>query len=200
MIDPSFYGYGADIMDDFFEDKVPHLPKHVILDMAGELGALMYHLNQLDHLGVDMPTVIADVLDQVNVSKDADHNLSVSAHEIQAETADGELANDTAQYLEVREKFSKSLLQQLRDLQLYVRGMLYYELKSVQYGMLVLQKLQVPILELERDQRRLARQADLVSRQYRPRPEQQAPQRSIFEEFGVLQPGRLVYKDGLGRQ
>ncbi len=177
-------------MDEYFKDPAPHLPKHVVLEMARELSDLVTNLSQMDHLGIDTQVAIADVLDEVNKDTDAEHNLSISHHEIEASTADTELADDTAKYLAVRKAFAKDLLQQLRDLRMYVRGMLYYELKSVQYGMLVLQKLQVPILELEKHDRRLARQADLACRRYYPRTEFEAPSKSLVEQFGPLQPGR----------
>lgn len=174
-------------MSDYFTDPKPELPQHIVLEINQALKVFQNQLNTTEHLGFDLEHVLADVLEDLMQENDAEHNVTITCHEVESEHADTELASDVIAYAQARQQFSLDLLRTLREYRLYVQGFLYYQLRGVVKSMMVLEKLNIPLTELNRHERRLARQADIAYRHYRPRSELEAEAQRLAQIAGELQ-------------
>lgn len=174
-------------MSDCFTDPKPELPQHIVLEMNQALKVFHEKLTTLEYLGFDLNHVVADVLEDLMRETDAEHNVTITCHEVEADHADTELACDVIAYAQARQRFSLDLLNILREYKLYVQGFLYYQLRGIAQSVMVLEKLSIPLTELNRHERRLARQADLAYRHYRPRPELEIEAQRLAEIIGQFQ-------------
>ena len=90
--------------------------------------------------------------------------LAVSGYEMYSSHEWSELHDDVQKYIEARQTYGLSLLRMLTQHGLYVNGILHYQLRHVNNQLMMLEKLQIPLTDVQLHKRNLARQADLASR------------------------------------
>lgn len=155
-------------MSEMFTDPAPNLPAFVLVDVE-DIQEFITRVKSLEHFGIDVDVAVADVLDQINRDSDALLNLVVSGEEMVGDFMDESMAKDIYNYLNARERLGTAIVQRCRELKVYYKGMLYYQYKGILGTKLVLQKLLVPLTEEKKNERAMARQADLAHRRYTPR-------------------------------
>lgn len=155
-------------MDDQFTDPAPNLPPFLLIEIE-DLQEFVDHVNSLEHFGIDVDVAVAELLDQINRDSDALINLVVSGEDMLDGFIDEQMAQEIYNYARARQSLGTAIVQRCRQLKVYYKGTLYYQYKGIVGTRLVLQKLMIPLTNQKKNERALARQADLAHRRYTPR-------------------------------
>lgn len=147
-------------------DPHPNLPGIIVLDAPSSINRFRYRCSSLEHIGMDVETSLSDIIEQLRDQHDAEYNLALSGYEMYSDaTMSCEvLEPDVTEYVNARDSFGKDVFACLRDMGLYINGVLNYQLKELHHTLMVLQKLQLPLTDHELRQRELARKLDFAVR------------------------------------
>ena len=147
-------------------DPQPHLPGLVVLDAPNSINRFRYRCSGLEHMGMDIQTSLSDIFEQLRDQEDAEYNLALSGYEMYSDvTMSCEvLEPDVTEYVNARDSFGKDVFACLREMGLYINGVLHYQLKELHHTLMVLEKLQLPLTDHELRQRELARKLDFAVR------------------------------------
>lgn len=162
MINLFFYDVEGD--EEMYQDTAPQLPRVIVMESPRELPAFQKQIDDLEYLGIEIEVATADILDNFRNLDDAVFNLAVSGYEMYSSHEWSELHDDVQKYIEARQTYGLSLLRMLTQHGLYVNGILHYQLRHVNNQLMMLEKLQIPLTDVQLHKRNLARQADLASR------------------------------------
>lgn len=177
-----------------YADPAPKMPRYLILDLQEETVQFLDGITQMQELGIDVPTAVAEVIDTIQKEADAPYEVAYTAYEMLPPEGDSVLNQEMIEYLRLRDEFATALIRKLQLLKIYLNGMLFYQLKHIEKTALVLEKLEIPMTRHDRSLRVDARQADLANRQ---RLQGLAPDfakvlRQPQQAGGVLRPSHQV--------
>lgn len=156
---------------EMFLDPAPGLPRFVVIDLSDAYRRFEKESNRGEHLGFDVEVQLAEILQEISIRKDAEHNVCVTNHTYVSDNADTELSVDVQEFVNARQEFCDFLIRHIDQLRLYTNGYLFYTFGRLLGDRLILEKIGVALEEKDRNARRIAQQADFalkrLRRQYR---------------------------------
>jgi hypothetical protein len=149
-----------------FLDPAPQLPKQIILELGKHFSEFQEQADKGEFLGFDLEVQLSEILQELSIKKDAEHNLNVTHHTYISDCADTELAGEVMEFVEARKKFCDFLLKELEIFRLYFNGYLFYTYGRLIGTKLVLEKISVAIEEHDRLARTITNQANFAIKRF----------------------------------